>query len=603
MRANAWIVAATLAVLGSCTCKNTIQSQQGALAIDDGTTDVTGKADAFADTCPNGQTTKSLSIVNTSLTDVEVSAVSVTSGAFSAQPPTLPFTVPAGGTVALPVTFAPTTTGPAVGTLTVTSDAQNSPITVSLNGTGTSGGPSPSYSATCGYLGPDGGPVTQQFPCSTLLWQAAIGSTVDDTLQISDEGCPALVIESAVISIEGVEDGGVSPFTLPSLPTLPATISPGTPLTLTIAYTPTVAGTFDLATLTLTTNDPDAGLGGSETPGVFVYNLEGTGQAPLVQITPAQEDFGAVPQGVMVSQLFTVQNNGSLPVTLQAPTLANGAPYSIAGAWTDGQTLSAVGGSSSSIQCSVDFTSPGNGLFQDRLTVDYSSSEGSGSVSASLIAHSSGELCPSPNPLQMPATGFCGTITAPLVLGNCGNADLHVSAVAFADGGDPDDTFSVTLPTGTTLPVDIIADAGITVTVTYVDNGHLTDPVGTLVVVSDDPFAPDGGTPISVVAQVSAVPPPGDSPAQAPDSGVGLGVTTEFVASGSDAPLYSFTWSVVPSGCGGSTLVSDGGVAWVTPTSTAKCNICLQAYEQPVDGGFNCGFDSGVPGHCTPFNP
>jgi hypothetical protein len=312
-----------------------------------------------------------------------------------------------------------------------------------------------------------------------------------------------------------------------------------------------------------------------------------------------------VQEGQTVSQLFTVTNNGTLPVTLQAPTLASAGGYSISNGWSAGQVLSPVGGGSDSAACTVSFTSPGNGLFQDRLTVDYSSSEGSGSVSASLIAHSAGQLCPSPNPLQLPATGFCGTITAPLVLGNCGNADLHVSVIGFADGGNPDDTFSVTLPAGTVLPADITADAGLTVTVTYVDNGRLTDPVGTLLVVSDDPQAPDGGTGVSVIAQVSAVPPPGDSPAQLADSGVGKNVTTVFVAApGNDAPLYSYVWSVVPAGCDGITLVPNGGSVAATPTSTGtKCNICLQAYEQPGDGGFNCGFDSGVPGNCTPFNP
>jgi hypothetical protein len=603
MRANARIFAATLAALaGLCGAgckKNNLQNQQGTIAVDDGTTDVTGKADDFGDTtCPGSQTTKSLSIVNTSLTDVEVSAVAITGGDFTAATPALPFSVPASGTVALPITFAPTAAEPAAGTLTITSDAEDSPISVNLTGTGQSGGAQPSYSASCNYI-KNGAPFSQSYPCNILLYDADIGSSVSDTLDLSDLGCPALVLQSAVIS----GDAGV--FTLPNLPTLPASISPATPLTVTVSYTPTVAGGFDLATLTLTTNDPVNSSNG--TPGVFVYNLTGTGSAPAVQITPSPYDFGAVQQGQTASQLFTVQNNGTLQVTLQAPALATGAPYSISNGWAAGSVLAPLGapdGGNDSIQCTVAFTSPGNGLFQDQLTVGYSSTEGTGTVSANLIAHSAGELCPSPNPVQMPATGFCGTVSAPLVLGNCGNADLHVSAVGFAAGSNPDDTFSVALPTGTTLPADITADAGLTVMVTYADNGILTDPAGTLVITSDDPSAPDGGTLVSVQALVTPVPKPGDSPALQSGSTVGVGVTSVFVAEpGTDAPVYSYAWSIVPAGCGGSTLVSDGGTVRVTPSATGSCNICLQAYEQPVDGGASCGFDSGVPGNCTPFSP
>ncbi|MHB8419495.1 MAG: choice-of-anchor D domain-containing protein [Myxococcales bacterium] len=591
MRAHAWTLAPL--VLASACCKKPqgVQSQQGTLAIENGQSDVTGAAVDFGTACPGSQgATVTLSLTAASSASVEVTAIAVAGTAFSATLPTLPIEIPAGTGIPLSVTFTAGVPGPASGSLTVTSDATDSPTTVTLTGTGSSSEPYPGYSATC-----DGG------ACKPFLsWaNVAAGSSSDQALVIADTGCQPLAIQA--VSITGAPDGGAGPFGLPGLPPMPVSVVPGTPFTLTVSYSPPGVEVDFGETLTVTTDAPDGG----SPPGVFQYALTGAGTAPDVGITcngcagsPPSYDFGAVTQGVTASETFTIINNGAAAVQLAAPAMSSGIFFSVASGWDGGTLLGSLGSGANTLPCTVQFTSPGSGVFDDQLLVAYSSSAGSGQAVANLVAHSAGELCPSPNPLVIPQVGYCGSQTALLDVQNCGNANVLVTAVEFADGGNPAGAFSVDAGP---LPQNVPADGGLEVQVTYQDNGDFDDPQATLLVLSGD-----AGTLVQVQATAQAVPRPGDYPAQLPDSGFGCNVTSIFAAApGSDAPLYAYGWSIAGTCTSSFTLVSDGGTAWVTPIAneSSPCFLCLQEWEQPDDGGFDCGFDAGASGHCTALPP
>src|SRR6185312_14897313 len=79
--------------------------------------------------------TLSETITNTGGTTVTVSQATATGTGYSVNGLTLPFTLAAGATKSFNVVFAPTTSGSPTGTLTVTSDASNPSLTVSLSGT------------------------------------------------------------------------------------------------------------------------------------------------------------------------------------------------------------------------------------------------------------------------------------------------------------------------------------------------------------------------------------------------------------------------------------------------------------------------------------
>jgi len=81
--------------------------------------------------------TQTVTLANTGNSSVSVSQISVSGTGFSAAGIALPLTLAAGQSTTFGVTFAPTTSGSLSGSATVTSNASNSPLAVSLTGSGT----------------------------------------------------------------------------------------------------------------------------------------------------------------------------------------------------------------------------------------------------------------------------------------------------------------------------------------------------------------------------------------------------------------------------------------------------------------------------------
>jgi hypothetical protein len=80
--------------------------------------------------------TQSVTLANTGNSSVSVSQISISGTGFSASGFALPVTLAAGQSTSFSATFAPTTTGNLSGSVTVTSNATNSPLAISLSGSG-----------------------------------------------------------------------------------------------------------------------------------------------------------------------------------------------------------------------------------------------------------------------------------------------------------------------------------------------------------------------------------------------------------------------------------------------------------------------------------
>lgn len=94
---------------------------------------------------------QSVTFTNNGNSDVTVSKVSVSGAGFNATGISAGQVVAAGKTASLSVTFAPSGSGSLTGSVTVTSNAANSPLTVALSGTGASTvPPAVSGAPTCG---------------------------------------------------------------------------------------------------------------------------------------------------------------------------------------------------------------------------------------------------------------------------------------------------------------------------------------------------------------------------------------------------------------------------------------------------------------------
>jgi len=80
--------------------------------------------------------TQSVTLANTGNSSVSVSQISISGTGFSASGFALPVTLAAGQSTSFSATFAPTTTGNLSGGVTVSSNATNSPLAISLSGSG-----------------------------------------------------------------------------------------------------------------------------------------------------------------------------------------------------------------------------------------------------------------------------------------------------------------------------------------------------------------------------------------------------------------------------------------------------------------------------------
>jgi Abnormal spindle-like microcephaly-assoc'd, ASPM-SPD-2-Hydin len=86
----------------------------------------------------DGGTAVQTATVGASGGSVTISSVSSSNGQFSVPGETFPLTIPAGQSVSMQITFTPSASGTASGTLTFVDNATNSPSKESLSGTGTS---------------------------------------------------------------------------------------------------------------------------------------------------------------------------------------------------------------------------------------------------------------------------------------------------------------------------------------------------------------------------------------------------------------------------------------------------------------------------------
>jgi hypothetical protein len=91
---------------------------------------------SFGSTITGASGTQNVTLVNTGNSSVSVSQISITGTGYSAAGFALPVTLAAGQSTSFSVTFAPTTTGSLLGNLNVTSNATNSPLAISLSGSG-----------------------------------------------------------------------------------------------------------------------------------------------------------------------------------------------------------------------------------------------------------------------------------------------------------------------------------------------------------------------------------------------------------------------------------------------------------------------------------
>jgi Abnormal spindle-like microcephaly-assoc'd, ASPM-SPD-2-Hydin len=197
---------------------------------------------AFGSVQVGNSTNLSETLTNTGGSSVTISQVSSSAAAFSISGLTLPLTLTPNQSVTFTATFTPISAGAASGSLSVASNASNSPLNIALSGTGTAAG------------------TLAVSPTSLSFGNVTVGSSSSLSGSLTASGASVTVSSASLNNSEFVLSG-IS---------LPATLPAGQSATLTVTFTPSVSGVTS-TTLSFSSN-------ASNSPAV--QTMTGTGTAP-----------------------------------------------------------------------------------------------------------------------------------------------------------------------------------------------------------------------------------------------------------------------------------------------------------------------------------
>lgn len=191
------------------------------------TTDVTTLA--FGSQAVGAGTAQTVTLGNSGDTPLDVTGFLISgidAGDFSVDL-SPPVTVNPGASVPLAVTFTPSSEGGKTATLTLAHTGDNPDIPIALSGTGTTSGTA----------------VLQTSTGTLAFGQQSLGGSVTQAVVLSNTGDTALDVTA--VSFSGTDAADFSADLVP-----PFTVSPGTPVTLTVTFAPLTEG-VKAATLTL----------------------------------------------------------------------------------------------------------------------------------------------------------------------------------------------------------------------------------------------------------------------------------------------------------------------------------------------------------------
>jgi len=201
----------------------------------------------------------------------------------------LPWSINEGVEQTFTASFSPTSTGEKTANINITHNADGSPATVTLLGTGTT-------------------PVFCIDPTSMDFADVMIGTTsLPQTFTITNTG--AAILNITTISLSGTDEGD---FTLTAVD-LPWAINSENDKEFTVSFLPTTTGEKS-ANINISHNASDS---------PSTVSLSGNGTALEFTINPIMKDFGNIVLGdTSLPQTFTITNTGTVTLAIDTITLS-----------------------------------------------------------------------------------------------------------------------------------------------------------------------------------------------------------------------------------------------------------------------------------------
>jgi Abnormal spindle-like microcephaly-assoc'd, ASPM-SPD-2-Hydin len=375
---------------------------------------------SFGDVAVKTTAAQSIILTSTGTQAVTITSVAVSGSAFSASGVSVPVTLNPGATLALNISFHPTSKGAKSGRITILdSGSTGGKITVNLSGNAT-------------------------FPQLTL----SAGTLAFGNVVLKTASTQKLTVQSsgtAPVTINSVALGGAS-FTI-SGPAFPVTMNPGQFITLQVSFNPTVVGAAS-GTIHIYSN--------SYASGTISVSLSGTGTAaavPQLTVSTGSLAFGNIVVNTTSTQALTLTSSGTSAVTVNSVTVAGGG-FAVSGA-SFPATLNP--GQSVTIQVSFDPTVAG--AASGTITVSSNSSSSSTTTVALSGTGTSPQLTVSASTLAFGNVAVNSTSSQTLTLTSSGTAAVTVNSATLSG--------SEYTMSGATFPVTLNPNIAITVQVQF----------------------------------------------------------------------------------------------------------------------------------------
>ena len=188
----------------------------------------------FGNVSTGTSNSQTISLTNNGTASLVISHASVTGTGFSITGLSAPITIPAGSNTTFNVVFAPGAAGAVTGSISLTSNAPNSPYTIALSGTGLAGTQLLSFSTS-----------------SLSFGSVNVGSDSDLSSSLTNTGNSSVTISAvnvtgAVFTVSGVSSG--------------ETLAAGQSIPVTVQFAPTTGGAVSgsVTLLSNATNSPAA---------------------------------------------------------------------------------------------------------------------------------------------------------------------------------------------------------------------------------------------------------------------------------------------------------------------------------------------------------
>ena len=410
----------------------------------------------FGSVTVGGSTSLTVQVQNPGTAPLSVSAVArcaspATSTEFGWSP-AAPFTVAAGGSTTVTVTYTPTAAGADAGCLAFSSNDTARPV-VSLDVSGTG------QAAAA--------PRIAVAPATLPFGNVTIGTPMSRTFTISNTGTAALtgtVARAAGTSTEYA-------FTPASF-----NVAAAGSQVVTVTYTPT-DGTTDGGSLAVSSND-------TITPTTSV-TLSGTGvtaPAPSIALTPATLSFGSVVLGDTATLTAQVRNAGTATLSVTGIALCSGSSAEFG--WSPAGPLSIAPGQATTLTVTYQPTAAGT----DSGCLAISSNDAASPV-VNLGVGGIGVAQAVPAVVLSPDSVDFGTVTVgssasrTASIQNTGTGPLSVTGISLCSGTSPEFAWSPS------APLTVAAGQSTTLTVTYRPTGAATD-TGCIAIATNDPAKP-----------------------------------------------------------------------------------------------------------------